>query len=357
MAIDTIDQARTEAFVGRVFGDLSATLTSIMAAIGDRHGLFKELAASGPATSLELAARAGIAERYAREWLGGMASAGYLEHDAATGRFTLPPEHAPALAQEGGPAFFGGVYNQMLDSFPVIDRVVEAFKHGRGVPQSAFPDGFYAGMERFSAGWFENRLLQQWIPAMPEVEARLARGARLADVGCGSGRALIKLAQAFPESRFVGYELHGPNVDRATANVRAAGLADRVRMEQTDAVRGLPEAEYDVVCTFDVVHDAAAPLELLRAIRRSLRPDGVYVCLEMNCSHDLDANAGPFGAMLHGISIVYCTSVSLANGGEALGTLGLHEPRLRELCAAAGFGPVHRVGIQDPFNALYEIKA
>src|SRR5262249_22323284 len=158
-------------------------------------------------------------------------------------------------------------------------------------------------------------------------------------------------------SRFVGYDLHGPNVDRAIANVAAAGLADRVRIEQRDVAAGLPEAEYDLVTTFDVVHDATDPLALLRAIRRGLRADGAYVCLEMSCSHERDGNAGPLGAMLHGISIVYCMSVSLAEGGQGLGTLGMHEPRLRELGAAAGFGPVRRVPIENPFNSLYEIAA
>jgi SAM-dependent methyltransferase len=357
MATQAIDQAKADAFVGKALTDTSGTTVTILAALGDRLGLFKALAAGGPATGAELAARAGIDARYAREWLGGMASAGYLAYDPTAERFTLPPEHAPVLAQEAGPVFFGGVYQELLGTLPVLDRIAEAFRRGGGVPQSAYPDDLYEGMARFSAGWFENLLLQQWIPAMPDVEARLARGARVADVGCGRGRALIKLAEAFPASRYVGYDAHGPNVVRAAASVEAAGLADRIRIEPRDATAGLPEAEYDLVTTFDVVHDAVDPLGLLRAIRRSLRPDGIYVCLDINCSARLEENAGPIGALLHGFSVLYCMTTSLAQGGEGLGTVGLHEPKLRELSAAAGFGAVRRVPLENPFNTLYEIRA
>jgi SAM-dependent methyltransferase len=350
-----LDQAKMEAFVHKVFGDTSAALTTTLAVLGDRLGLFKDLAAHGPATSGELATRAGIHERYAREWLGGMASAGYLEYEPVSRRFTLPPEHAPVLAQERGPVFFGGVYQMMTGMNGVLDQLTAAFRAGGGVPQSAYTEDMWDGLERFTTGWFENLLIQQWLPAMPDVQAKLERGAQVADVGCGRGRALIKLAQAFPQARYIGYDIFGPTVERATANAQAAGVADRVRFAQRNVSQGLPE-QYDVITTFDVVHDAVDPVGLLRTIRQSLQADGIYVCLDVNCSDKLEENSGPLGAMFHGFSVLYCMTTSLAGGGMGLGTLGFHEPKVRELCTEAGFQSVRRVPLDNPFNNLYEIR-
>ena len=142
-------------------------------------------------------------------------TAGYLTHDPETGRFALPAEHAPALAEEGGPFFFGGAYQMLLALANLHDPLTDAFRRGGGVPQAAYDDGFWEGMERFTAGWFNNLLLQEWLPAMPDVPARLARGAELADVGCGRGQALVRLAEAFPASRFVGYDVFAPSIEVA----------------------------------------------------------------------------------------------------------------------------------------------
>jgi 2-polyprenyl-3-methyl-5-hydroxy-6-metoxy-1,4-benzoquinol methylase len=351
----TVDPARQDEFVGKVVDQISGTMTTLLAAIGDRLGLFKNLAERGPATSADFASRTKLNERYLREWLGGMATAGYLNYDAATQRFSLPAEHAAVLAQESGPFFVGGMY-EMLPAFTgVFDQVLTAFRKGGGVPQSQYSDMMWDGLERFTSTWFENLLLQQWIPAMPDVKAHLERGCDLADVGCGRGRAVIKLAQAFPRSRFVGYDNFGPTIERATTSAREAGVADRVRFEQRDISQGLP-AQFDVITTFDVVHDAVDPLQLLRSIRGALGPGGVYVCLDINCSENLEENANPLGAMFHGVSVFYCLTTSLANNGAGLGTLGFHEPKVRELCMKAGFSSVRRVPLENPFNSLYEAK-
>jgi SAM-dependent methyltransferase len=191
---------------------------------------------------------------------------------------------------------------------------------------------------------------------MPDVEIKLKQGVDVADVGCGRGRALIKMAQAFPRSRYTGYDAFGPTVDQATERARKAGVADRVRFEQLDAVKGLPQL-FDIISTFDVVHDAVDPLGLLKAIRRALKPDGIYVCLDTNCSEKLEGNAGPLGAILHGVSMLYCMTTSLSNGGVGLGTLGFHERKVSELSAEAGFSSVRKLPLDNPFNNLYEIKA
>jgi SAM-dependent methyltransferase len=355
MAIQqSLDQAKVDAFLGKVLTDTSGMTVTVMASLGDRLGLFKELA-HGSASSVELATRTGLNERYLREWLGAMASAGYVEYDPINARFTLPPEHIPVLAQEAGPIFFGGVHQLLIGMVGPLKQLEQAFRQGGGVPQSAYDDNMWDGMERFTKGWFENLLVQQWIPAMPDVEAKLISGADVADVGCGRGQALIKLALAYPNSRYVGYDVFEPTIEPAIRNAQAAGVADRVRFQQLDVSQGLPE-QYDVITTFDVVHDAINPRGLLRAIRHALRPDGRYVCLEINCSDKLEENAGPLGSFFYGVSVLYCMTTSLAGHGEGLGTMGLPASKVQEICLEAGFSSVRRLPLENPFNNVFEVK-
>lgn len=346
-----IDTHKTEAFLGKVIGDAGGMTTTIFAAIGDRLGLFKSLA-HGSATSAQLATRATIHERYAREWLGAMASAGYIEYDSVSHAFTLPPEYVPILAQESGPIFLGGLQQMLLGMAGPIDALVQAFQRGGGVAQTNYDENVWDGMERFTNGWYENMLLQQWLPVMPDVQERLTRGVSVADIGCGRGRGVIKLAQSFPRSRYVGYDMFQSAVDHANANAQAAGVADRVRFQHLDASHGLPE-QYDVITTFDVVHDAADPRGLLQSIRKALRPDGRYLCLEMNGAETVEGNAGSIGTLLYGFSILYCMTTSLHDHGEGLGTVGLPESKVHELCSEAGFSSVQRAPIDNPFNSLF----
>jgi 2-polyprenyl-3-methyl-5-hydroxy-6-metoxy-1,4-benzoquinol methylase len=189
---------------------------------------------------------------------------------------------------------------------------------------------------------------------MPEVQTKLERGALVADVGCGQGKALIKLAQTYPQSRYVGYDSFAPSIQHATANAQAAGVADLVRFEHWDVSEGLPE-QYDIITTFDVVHDAVSPRGLLRAIRNGLRPGGRYVCLEINSSDKLEKNIGLLGAFFYSCNVLYCMTTSLAHHGEGLGTVGIPESKMPELCAETGFSGVRRVPMENPFNILYEV--
>jgi 2-polyprenyl-3-methyl-5-hydroxy-6-metoxy-1,4-benzoquinol methylase len=352
----TVDPAKVEAFVGKVLGDSAGLTTTLIAAIGDRLGLYKDLAKNGPATSAELAARAGIDERYSREWLAANQAAGYLAYDPTTRKFTLPPEHAPALAEEKGPHFFGGVYEMIVGMSSVYEDVVKAFKTGRGVRQDQYPPTTYSGMSRFTDGWFENLLIPVWIPAVPAVHQALQRGISVADVGCGRGRALLKLAQAFPKSRFVGFDVYGPNVKQANKEAREAGVADRVQFFEKDVSKGLPNS-YDLITTFDVVHDAVDPKGLLRTIRKALKPGGTYLNLDINCSEKVEENGGPLGAFFYGASVFYCMTTSLAHGGEALGTCGLSPAKLNELGQEAGFRKIRKLPLDNPFNNLYELQS
>lgn len=350
-----INQKKTEAFTEKAVVDISAAYTTLMCVLGDRLGLFKDLAENGPATSQDLAQRARISERYAREWLSGLSCAGYLEYHPKTHRFKLPPEHIPALVQEGGPLFVAGIYQSFSAELKNLDNLVDVFRKGGGVPQESYDENESAGMERMSAAWFENLLVQQWIPAVPDVKKKLEQGAVVADIGCGRGRALIKLAQAFPKSRYVGYDVYAPSIENAKANAAAARVEDKVSFRPSDVAKGLPE-KYDLITTFDVIHDSVDPLRVLKSIREALKPAGTYLLLEFNCKDRLEQNIGPIGALVYGFSIMYCMTVSLANGGTGLGTAGLPESKVREICAEAGFRRVRRLPLKNPFNILYEVK-
>lgn len=346
-----VDGAKVEAFTNKAVGDFAGMMSTVMCMFGDRLGLFTALTESGPATSDELAGRTHLSERYVREWASQLASAGYLAYDPVARRFALPPEHATILGA------FGGSYQMMYHTLPMLDQFADAFRTGAGIAPATLPVEVWDGMERYTcAACFQHNLLGEWIPALPEVRAKLEAGATVADVGCGRGQALIKLAEAFPRSRYVGYDVLDTNVAQATANAARAGVADRVRFERRDGADGLP-GRYDLIATFDVVHDAARPLDLLRAIRRGLADGGTYICLESDGAEHLEDNVGTVGAMMYGVSVMHCMSVSLGAGGPGLGALGLPEPKLRTLCTEAGFSGLARVPVNAPFNAMYKVTA
>lgn len=342
-------------FTGRVLGDTAAAATVVMAALGDRLGLFKTLASDGPATSMALAARTGLDERYVREWLHGMYAAGYVAYEPAAMTFAIPDAHVATLVTEPGPAFFGGVHQELLGAVQRYDEILASFRSGGGVHQGDLHPDVGLGTARFTAAWHEHLIVPEWLPLVPETRALLDDGADVADVGCGAGLACLNLARHFPASRFVGYDVSPASVDAARLNAKEAGVEDRVSFEVLDASQGLPRM-FDVITTFDVVHDAVAPRALLRSIRDALREGGRYLCLDINCSAETTENVGPIPTLLYGFSLLYCMTTSLAEGGEGLGTLGLPEPVLRELAAEAGFSGVRRVEMDNPFNSLYELS-
>lgn len=350
-----LDEKKLNSFMEKVLSDLSGTYTTLMCGIGDRLGLFKDLASNGPASSKEFSQRTQIDERYAREWLSLMYCAQYVDYDYSTGRFILPQENMPALIQEGGPMFVAGLYQGLLGEIKNLDKLTNAFRTGGGIPATEFDKDEFEGTQRLTSAWLENLLLQQWIPAVPEVKNKLENGALAADVGCGRGKALIKLAQTFPNSMFVGYDIHEPSLDAARKNAKIAGVSERVTFVEADVAKGLPEC-YDLITTFDVIHDMVDPRGALRAIRKALKPDGTYLLLEINSKDKLEENFGPKGALFYGMSIMYCMTTSLAHGGEGLGTAGLPESKVKEYCNEAGFRTVHHLPVDTDFNILYEIK-
>ncbi len=351
-----VDPSKTEAFVGKVLGDAAGLFAMVCCSVGDKLGLFKDLEAHGPQTSRELAECLGLSGRYVREWGACLAAAGYLAYDPQSQRYALPAENAPVLAQEGGASFFGGIFQQAGALLGLYEPLIRAFKDGKGISPSLYGEDVWKGELRGNDMWHENLLVQVWIPLIPDVKARLEAGARVADIGCGSGKAIVRLAQAFPKSTFVGYDIDPPSVERAQALARADGVADRVRFEVLDLTKGMPGG-FDIITAFDVVHDTADPKGVFGRVRGALKPGGTFVLLEINGATRQEDNAAPLGPIFYGISLLFCMSIAIARGGEGLGTVGLHEGRVREFASHTGFASVRRVDLNNPMNVLYEIVA
>jgi ubiquinone/menaquinone biosynthesis C-methylase UbiE len=350
-----LDQEKLEGFVERIVLDAGTAMRGGLMYIGDRLGIFAALAESGPVTAAELSGRTGLNERYLREWLGAMATAEYLEHNSEGDTYFLPPEHALPLADEEFPFFTGGLLQMIVPTVTVAPQVAEAFKTGRGVTQDQYLPDMYEAIERMTAPWYKHELVQTWIPAMPGVQEKLEAGGSACDVGCGSGRAPITIAKAFPAAEVHGYDVHAGSIERARASAQSDGVTERVTFTVGDGAE-LPEGRFDLISTFDVVHDSVDPVGLMSAIRRSLRADGTYLMLEMNASGDVEKNRHPLGKFLYNVSTLYCMTTSLAHGGAGIGAC-MGEEKARELAYAAGFTRFRKLPIENPFSVLYELKA
>ncbi|MFN8536992.1 MAG: class I SAM-dependent methyltransferase [Thermomicrobiales bacterium] len=357
-ATGVLDMEKAGAFAFKVLGDITAAQMGTLSTVADRLGLWQHLVQGGPATSAAFAARAGIAERYAREWLSAMACHGYLAYDDGTKQFRLPPEHAFVLADPDSPFYLASTFPMLQPYYANLDLLTEAFKTGGGVPQSAYGADWMCGFERFTRTAFRNNFVQDWIPAMPQVDAALRAGGTVADIGCGNGQALLFLAQGYPAATYIGYDNYPPAIAAANANAKAAGLADRVRYEVCDVTQGIP-GQYDLITTFDVVHDMPHPRPSLAEIRKALKPDGTYFVLEFNFFGDLQKNIDHplgIGAFGYSASANYCMTQALAVGGEGTGTC-MGEAKAREFAAEAGFTHFRRLDFPaNPFNIFYEIR-
>jgi SAM-dependent methyltransferase len=347
----TLDEARVEAFAGRLFELYTGGMLTFMVDIGHRTGLFAA-AAAGPATSVELAERADLQERYVREWLGAMVTGGIVDLDPATGTYRLPAEHAACLT---GPGAGNLAPFSRLDTHLAkhVDAVARAFREGGGVPYEEFRPEFTDVMDALGRGVFDELLLEAYLPLVPGLPERLAAGARVADVGCGTGHAIVLLAGAFPSSSFVGYDLAEDAIARARSEAAAAGLAN-ARFEVRDAATLAVEQPFDVVLVFDAIHDQVAPAEVLARIHAALAPGGRFVMVEPRASSDPAGNlANPLAALLYSVSTLHCLTVSLAGGGAGLGA-AWGEELARSMLADAGFDDVvvHEAP-GDPVNAVF----
>ena len=294
-----VDQAKLQALVGKAVGDLGATLSAAMISIGDRLGLFKELASGGAATPAELAARTGTVERYVREWLAAVAAGGYVEYDPESGRFSLSPEQQIALADETSPFCVLGGFEGILAAMRSEPIIAERFRTGEGYAWGEHDARLFEGTERFFGAGYAAQLVAAWIPALDGVEPKLRAGARVADVGCGHAVATIVMARAFHASTFVGYDSHAPSIARASELAAQAGVSDRVRFEVATAA-DFPGEGYDLVAHFDCLHDMGDPLGAARRVRSALNPDGTWLIVEPQARDRLEENLNPIGRLFYG---------------------------------------------------------
>lgn len=343
----------TTSFEEKTFLDFAAAATVMLCTIGERLGLFHAMAPDGAVTPEELARRSGISPRYAQEWLRGMVCAGYVEHSEDTNCFHLSDEQKTVLTTETDPSFMGAHYEALSHLLPgIYEPLLEAFVTGRGIPASAFPAGLWRAQRRGNRGTYERILVQDWIPRVPILQEKLLAGAKVVDVGCGAGEAVISMATAFPSSTFVGLDVVPENIRMARESVTAASLAERVSFDVRDVTTGLG-ARYDIATAFDVVHDLPDPGAALAAVAQALPEGGLFFVQDTRAAETLRGNHGPVGALMYTISIFHCMTISLGEGGVGLGTLGLPPSTLRSLAAKAGFTAVDEVPIDDPVSALY----
>jgi 2-polyprenyl-3-methyl-5-hydroxy-6-metoxy-1,4-benzoquinol methylase len=350
MSTQQIDTAKAEEFAGEVIGVLNGGMTSLLVSIGHRLGLFDRLAELPPSTSEEIATATGYDERYVREWLRGLTVAGFIRHDAAGDTYELPAEHAAAITRAAGPDNLAMLAQYVGLLADVEDGVIECFRHGGGVPYSAFPR-FQSLQAEETAQVFDAALVDGVIPIVPGLRKRLERGIDAVDVGCGQGHAINVLAKAFPNSRFTGRDISEEGIAAGRQEADALGLSN-ARFEQA-SVTDLG-GEYDLITAFDVIHDLADPAGALAAIARSLKPGGTFLMVDIAGSSDVDGNAEhPLGPALYTVSLMHCMTVSLAQDGAGLGTMW-GEQLAQQMLAEAGFKNVSVERVEgDILNVYY----
>jgi 2-polyprenyl-3-methyl-5-hydroxy-6-metoxy-1,4-benzoquinol methylase len=354
MATQTIDDAKVEAFLNQVLGEAGAAMNAALVRIGDALGLYRAMGDAQPVSAAALANRTATHERYVREWLNAQAAGGFVVYDPETDRYTLPAEHAIALADDQSPFAQSGLFQAITAAIRSEERVIDAFRTGSGVGWHEHHHGLFHGVERLFGVTYRTSLVEEWIPALDGVEAKLRAGALVADIGCGHGLSTILLAQAFPGSHFEGYDVHAESIEVARRRAAEAGVADRVRFEVAPA-DGFPRRAYDLVAVFDALHDMGDPAGAARHVRSALRPDGTWMIVEPMAGDRIEDNLHPLGRLNYAFSTLVCTPGSLSQDGRAgLGTQA-GGARLTEIVRGAGFGTVRRAA-ETPFNLVLEAR-
>ncbi len=345
-----IDEAKLNAFVGKMLGDVGAVASAVNVIVGDRLGLYGALLDGGPQTPQQLAERTGTYERNICEWLANQAAGGYVEFDPASGRFNLPVEHAAIFVDENSPVNMCGLFDTLQTLFIDEPVLTESFRSGRGVAWDRHSPALFAATNRFFTPSYKAHLLAEWLPALTGVEEKLRAGARVADVGAGYGTSTQLMARAFPNSQFAGFDYHGGSVEAARRSVRTADLSGRVHFEVASAT-DFPGGPYDFITCFDCIHDMGDPVGALAHIRRSLSSDGTFMMVEPAANDRLEDNLNPVGRIFYGCSSLICTPASLAqDGAYALGAQA-GVARLTDVLSKAGFEKI-RVAAQTPFHFL-----
>jgi 2-polyprenyl-3-methyl-5-hydroxy-6-metoxy-1,4-benzoquinol methylase len=350
----TIDEAKLEAFMERFVGELGACATAPMVLIGDKLGLYKAMADSEPVTPAELAERTGTNERYIREWLCQQAASEYLEYDPSDATFRLAPEQALALAVDDSPAFIPGAFQLLSAMIKDEPAITERFRSGDGFGWHEHHHDLFEGTERFFRPGYNAHLVAEWLPALEGVEDRLRAGIRVADIGCGHGVSTILMAQAYPESTFVGSDYHEGSIEAAQRAAERAHVSDRVTFEIAGA-KEFGGGPFDLVCVFDALHDMGDPVGAAQHVRAQLADDGTWLVVEPMAFDSVEENLNPVGRVFYAGSTMLCTPASLSQEvGLALGAQA-GQQRLTEVLNEGGFAHVRRAA-QTPFNLVLEVR-
>ena len=356
-ASEAFDVEKAKKTAEQVFGFLGGALVSAMIYLGDRMGLYQALNGAGALTSDELARKTGLHERWLREWLYGQASAGLIEY-RGNSRFALSPETAMVLADENSPFFLGGVFCALPQQMAVLDVLPESFKTGRGLTYDQLGPEVNRGVERLLAPWFRTLLVPMALPRLDGVVEKLRAGAKVADVGCGAGVALVEMAKAFPRSFFHGYDIAKLPLARAAQNATQAGVSNVTFHDAS--LDPLPaDASCDFITTFDCLHDMTRPDLVMQAIRKAIKPDGTWLIADVHGQPTFEGNLkdNPLAPVMYGFSVLCCMSSALSEpDGLGLGTLGFPEPVARKMTAEAGFTRFAIRDFENPINAYYEVR-
>jgi SAM-dependent methyltransferase len=345
-----MDRQKVELFLDRFTGLAAGATTIGLLAVADKSGLTTYLGEHPSGTADEIAEGAVLNERCVKEILSGLTAAGVMEYDPATAVFTLPPEHALFVSNEDSPYFMGGWFDMIPAMLSQIPGVTQATVHGGGVGFEEFGSAMIAGIDRGNGPSYRTFLIKRWLPAVPGLVEQLEKGIRVADVGCGSGTTVILIAEAFPNSEVFGYDVSGDSI--AVCRSRAEHLSNTEFHGYT--VEDIPtDPGFDLITTFDVIHDLTDPLAGLTRIHEALAPEGRYLMMEPNASSNLEENLHDRGALLYGVSTLHCMTQSLANGGAGLGTAWGRQ-QAEEMAGQAGFSSFeHLEGITNRFSAFY----
>lgn len=348
-----IDEDKMNAFLGKVVSDFGASLSSMLAYIGQKLGLYEALAGSAGLTPAELAEKTGTNERYVREWLINQAAGEYLHFDPTTGKYSMLPEQRVALTEEDSPFYVGGgfyVIKAMLNAQP---RITDYFKNGGGMLWGEHDPDLFVGTEKFFRPGYTAHLVDSWIPALTGIQEKLESGAKVADIGCGHGASTIIMAKAFPNSRFFGFDNHPASIETARAKAEAGGVSDRVHFD-TFRAREVPNEQYDLVCFFDCLHDMGDPHGAMARASEVLAPNGSCMIVEPMAGNTVEENFNIVGRTFSAASTLCCTSNSLAENGPALGAVA-SEDALRDVVLSSGFSEFRRAA-ETPFNRVFEAR-
>jgi 2-polyprenyl-3-methyl-5-hydroxy-6-metoxy-1,4-benzoquinol methylase len=354
-----LDSEKLGQYAQMVAGTVQQSLNCALSFVGDQLGLYRTLYGLGATNSTGLAEASGLDERWVREWLYQQATTGQIEYRDDDETFALSPEAAAVLVDDTHPAYLGGMFQSAVALYETIDELPKSFRSGIGQSYEAKGESCACGVERMSRQFQHYQLVQNLLPMLDGVVAKLESGVRVADVGCGSATSTVTMAKAFPNSQFFGYDNSRNALKRATQSVSESGVENVTILDPTHDPLS-EDGSFDLITTFDVIHDSTHPVELIAAIRKSLTADGTWLCADVIGKPTFAENLAdnPIAPLAYAFSVMVCMSSALSvPGGAGLGTLGFHEQKARELTAAADFSRFRRIDYEgDIFNAYYEIQ-